>query len=253
VLICLASIFFGINGTILMAASCTIVFTLLSLLIALDYFPNPTESGAANMPISKVLQIIGFHDVAFLVVGLLAAQLGARHSRSNVQLQETAQNLADLQRLHERIVQSIRSGLVTTDLQGKIFLFNAAAEEITGYKGDDVKGWTIFDLLGNIEHPIIVSLQAAKSGEQPPRFEIDFMTPEGFAIRLGYGISPLFDESAETTGLIITFQDLTDLRSMEESTRSINGHRLARIRSFKHDYYKFPKLCAPTRRRIQQN
>jgi two-component system sensor histidine kinase PilS (NtrC family) len=45
------------------------------------------------------------------------------------------------------------------------------------------------------------------------------MTPEGFAVRVGYGISPLFSETGETTGLIITFQDLTEIRSMEESVR----------------------------------
>ena len=45
------------------------------------------------------------------------------------------------------------------------------------------------------------------------------MTPEGFAVRIGYSISQLFTEVNEATGLIITFQDLTEIRSMEESVR----------------------------------
>jgi two-component system sensor histidine kinase PilS (NtrC family) len=104
-------------------------------------------------------------------------------------------------------------------LEGKIFLFNSAAEEITGFKSEEVRGWKIFDLLGNIEQPIAVALESVDRGEQPPRFEADFVTPDGFGIRLGYGISPLFAETGEMTGLILTFQDLTDIRSMEESIR----------------------------------
>ena len=227
VLICLVSIFFGARGTLFTAVGCTIVFTSLALLVTYGYLPHLVEPGGGAISTKRALQIIGFHDVAFLVVGLLAAQLASRHSYSSVRLQKTEQNLADLQRLHERIVQSIRSGLVTTDLEGKIYLFNAAAEEITGYRTENVRGMKIFDFLGNIEQPIAVSLEAAQNNNPPPRFETDFSTPDGFAIRLGYGISPLFAENGEMTGLILTFQDLTEMRTMEESVR--RKERLAAV------------------------
>ena len=45
--------------------------------------------------------------------------------------------------------------------------------------------------------------------------ECECLTPEGFLVKLGYTISPLSSESGETTGLVITFQDLTDVRAME--------------------------------------
>jgi two-component system sensor histidine kinase PilS (NtrC family) len=35
----------------------------------------------------------------------------------------------------------------------------------------------------------------------------------------GFSIAPLFGESGETSGLVITFQDLTDVRVMEETAR----------------------------------
>ena len=67
--------------------------------------------------------------------------------------------------------------------------------------------------------PIADSLDATEVGDQPPRFQTDLITPDGFAVHVGYGISPLFSEIGEKTGLILTFQDLTDIRSMEESVR----------------------------------
>jgi two-component system, NtrC family, sensor histidine kinase PilS len=215
VLICVASLFLGLRGTLITTVFCVALFTFLTIStsnsLIFSYSANPLE-------VSKSIQLVAFHDIAMLVVGFLAAKLAERRG-STVILQETTKDLANLRALHERIVESIRSGLVTTDLDGKIFTFNATAEEITGYKFAEVKGWTIFDFLGDVKQPITVSLEAAEKGEQPPRFEIDFLTPETFAVRLGYGISPLFDEDGETTGLIITFQDLTEIRSMEESVR----------------------------------
>jgi GTP-binding protein len=50
-------------------------------------------------------------------------------------------------------------------------------------------------------------------------FETDLVTPEGFAVHIGYNISPLFSENNERSGLIVTFQDLTEIRSMEESIK----------------------------------
>ncbi|MEP6922943.1 MAG: ATP-binding protein [Pyrinomonadaceae bacterium] len=218
VLICLTGVFFTARVSLWTAIAITILFTAYSTLITFAVIPRLSASGPQVLPY-QALQIIGFHDVAFLVVGLLAAQLAARQRRSTVQLLETVQNLNDLQRLHERIVESIRSGLVTTDLEGKIYIFNAAAEEITGYKASDVKGWTIYDLLGDMHQSVNETLNALKKGTQPPRLEIDFVTPNNFNLRLGFSVSPLFDENGATSGLIITFQDLTDIRLMEESFR----------------------------------
>ena len=46
-------------------------------------------------------------------------------------------------------------------------------------------------------------------------------------LRLGFSISPLFSESGETTGVVITFQDLTQIRALEETSR--RQDRLAAI------------------------
>jgi two-component system, NtrC family, sensor histidine kinase PilS len=215
VLICVASLFLGLRGTLITTVLCVASFTFLTISTVNSLIPSYSIVSAE---MSKAVQLVGFHDIAMLVVGFLAAKLAERRN-STVILQETTKDLANLRALHERIVESIRSGLVTTDLDGKIYTFNATAEEITGYKFSEVKGWTVFDLLGDVKQPISTSLEAAQKGEQPPRFEIDFLTPETFAVRLGYGISPLFDEEGVTTGLILTFQDLTEIRSMEESVR----------------------------------
>ncbi|HEY0658706.1 MAG TPA: ATP-binding protein, partial [Pyrinomonadaceae bacterium] len=111
------------------------------------------------------------------------------------------------------------SGLITTDLDGNIYTFNTAATEITGYKAEEMIGKPIAGLLGNLQKSIVRSLETAATSEPTPRFETDLITPDGFAVRVGYNISPLFSEQGDETGMIITFQDLTEIRSMEENVR----------------------------------
>jgi two-component system sensor histidine kinase PilS (NtrC family) len=174
----------------------------------------PTEESLAN-----VLQAMGLADVSFLAVGLLAAKLAERRLHSDVQLEAATRSLADLRALHERIVESIRSGLITTDLQGRIYTFNAAAEEITGYRAEDVRGRHASMFFGDMKRQIADSMAAAADSKVSPRFETDCLTESGFMLRLGFSIAPLFAESGETSGLVITFQDLTDVRVMEETAR----------------------------------
>jgi len=212
VLISISSLYLRPFATLMMAVICVALFILLSVLTTLALI----EGAGASESIGRVIQIVSFHVVAFLVVGLLAARLSERRS-SGEELKEATKTLATLRALHERIIESIRSGLVTTDLDGTIYTFNSAATEITGFTPEQMVGRSVFSLFGNIKEQIELSLSA--EADQRPRFEADLVTPDGFAVRIGYSVSQLISEENEATGMIITFQDLTDIRSMEESVR----------------------------------
>lgn len=214
VVIGISSIFLAPGQTLMMAMVSIAVFALMAVLIGLEVVDGTGQITSAP----RMIQVTSFHIVAFLVVGLLAARLSERRS-SGEKLVEATKSLENLRALHERIVESIRSGLITTDLDGRIFTFNAAAAEITGFTADEVRGRSIKELIGNMDEALKLTSAAVDIGEQIPRFESDLVTPEGFAVRIGYGVSPLFSETHETSGLIVTFQDLTEIRSMEESVR----------------------------------
>src|SRR5437588_567719 len=145
VLISIASIFLRPSSTLGMAILCASMFSALALLTKLAIISGTgPESSTA-----KIIQIVTFNLVALLVVGLLASKLSDRRS-SGEQLEATARSLASLRALHERIIESIRSGLITTDLDGNIFTFNGAAGEITGRNAVEMIGRPIFDLFGDI-------------------------------------------------------------------------------------------------------
>ncbi|HYE16345.1 MAG TPA: ATP-binding protein [Pyrinomonadaceae bacterium] len=218
VVIAAASVFLGARGALLTSVGCAASYTgTMLLLVAGMAGPRAGEASAAS--VAEAVQVIGMNDIAFLVVGLLAAQLAERQTRSEFQMMEATHALASLRALHERIVESIRSGVITTDLERRIYTVNAAAEEMTGHTAEGLRGQDVSILFGDIREQIKSSLRAAEAGEASPRFEADCLTAEGFRVRLGYSVSPLSDERGHTTGLVITFQDLTDIRAMEETSR----------------------------------
>ena len=213
-----ASFFLGARGALVTAVGCAVCYTSATVGLASGLLVGEGRGfGAASL--AEVAEVAGLNDVAFLVVGLLAARLAERQTLSEVQMREAANALASLRALHERIVESIRSGVITTDLSLRVYTVNRAAEEMTGYDAASLRGQDVSILFGNIAGRVEQSLAAAAEGQASPRYESECLTPEGFLVKLGYNISPLSSEAGETTGLVITFQDLTDIRSMEETSR----------------------------------
>ena len=74
-----------------------------------------------------------------LLLGGLSLELSggelAQHWRRAAE--DPPEQVAFLQAFSDRIIDSLGSGLVTTDMEGRIYLFNRAAEEMTGYRTDD--------------------------------------------------------------------------------------------------------------------
>ena len=212
VIISVASLFLGRRGALITSIGSAGAFNA-CVLYAIS------RHGASSEALANTIQTVGLSDISFLVVGLLAAKLAHSQTTSDVQLAAATRSLADLRALHERIVESIRSGVITTDLQGRIYTFNAAAEEITGYKLGEVRGEDASMFFGDMSRQIADSMNAAATGKVSPRFQADCLTPNGLALRLGFTIAPLSGESGETSGMVITFQDLTGIRALEETSR----------------------------------
>lgn len=158
--------------------------------------------------------------VAMLALTVLGGQLAERIRRSDVELESVGRNLAELRAFNQRIIESIKSGLVTTDLNGLITSFNRAAEDITGFRATEVRG-KAFTLVFTSEkldlqfNPPLID----DSGERFRRFEADCRAADERVIRLGFTVSQLTDESGAVTGYVFSFQDLTEILKLEQEIR----------------------------------
>ena len=220
--------FFGKTETIFTAVLCAVCYSVLSVLSAQSFI----YSFSGDVPSSRFLQIIAFNNVALLIVGLLAARVSERR-RLKEQLRETVANFADFHILHERIVESIKSGLITTDLEGKIYSFNHAAEDIFGLQASETIGQSIFSVFGeSIRARVDVCLGSVQSDEfTTEHFETEIPAVGGgkrkSQVTVACSITPLVGRTSKVTGLILTFQDISQMRAMEETLR--RSDRLAAV------------------------
>ena len=225
VLISVAGFFLGKTETLVLAMVCAVAFTALSVLASNSLI----LSSAGEQPGSRVLQIVGVNDVAILLVGLLAARLSERR-RLSEDLKHSEESFADLHLLHERIVDSIGSGLITTDLSGRIYAFNRAAEKITAVRAADAIGRNFKEMFGaktaaEIERSLD-SVQAGNAFEM--QFEAGFQNGDGPPrVTAACAVVPLLGKAGNTSGFIITLQDVTQMRDLEETVR--RSDRLAAV------------------------
>src|SRR5215217_1950301 len=73
---------------------------------------------------------LAVHGFGFYAVALLTYYLAHNVTRAERELEEKSEHLADLQVVHRDVIQSISSGLLTTDLEGTVTSANLAGLEI---------------------------------------------------------------------------------------------------------------------------
>jgi len=188
-----------VNGSILLFRRGALVAAALSLVV---YLPLVTLRAPAR-PAPATLFI---HAVAFVATAALASYLSELLRRTGKRLEEREGDLAAITALHEAIVQSVASGLVTVDGAGRVTFLNRAAELITGLEDEQVRGMPAQALFG--------AFQPASG-----RDEADYLNARGEQLRLGYTVFPLMARDGAAIGRAVIFQDLTRLRAMEEQVR----------------------------------
>jgi two-component system sensor histidine kinase PilS (NtrC family) len=207
--IIIASILFSRRATFMVAG---LSFALLGGLVELVYYGILTPTATA-MPNATTLQTwILSNMCAFLAVAYLSSLLTQSLRRQTVELEIKRGELQDLQAFNEDIIHSMRGGLITTDLQGRLTLLNRTAEEITGYRFENVRGL----LLGALIPAIWELTQESENGPLVQRREVECYTANGQQRYLGLSVSPLRTGEHRSSGYVISFQDLTDLKRLEQ-------------------------------------
>ncbi|MBI3649733.1 MAG: PAS domain S-box protein [Acidobacteria bacterium] len=220
VIIFAASTLFGRRGVLLIGASSGTLYGLTGLLILVaaisraSGWPANTESS-----IKWVEFMFSLNLIAIFFVTILSGHLAERARLSETELATATKDLAEYRLFNDRIIESVRSGLITTDLRGDIITYNRAAEEITGYKANEVRGRNIYAIFGDIGQQIEVGLESIRSRARLPRFDIDCRTAEGAPIHLGFSVAPLVDDAEAERGYVLTFQDLTEVMELEREVR----------------------------------
>ena len=166
-------------------------------------------------PLRVALYTVSFNAFGFIGVALLTGLLSERVRRADARLQRASSQSADLQAFNQHVIESLTSGLATTDHDGHVLTFNPSAQTITGRRGSDVVGKSIFELL---QLPPDFEPRLREPGRGSQRTEVSYMRPSGGPIEIGLSAAPLITPSGQA-GFLFVFQDVTAARRMERESR----------------------------------
>ena len=207
------------RGGLIIASASGILY---GLLIDLEYYGivplmNAISVHDYNLGTGYVFSRIFIQLLSFYIIGLLASFVVEQERRMRTLLSEKETAFDQLDLLYRSIIESVETGIMTINLQGKIKSFNRAAEEISGLTFVQVENRHILDVF-----PCFARIQEKIAGNDDKhylkdRHNVEFTRQNNSKLILNCLISPLKDSAGSRIGSIVIFQDVTSLMEMEEA------------------------------------
>jgi two-component system, NtrC family, sensor histidine kinase PilS len=216
-----AAISLSRRGAMVGAATASAAFCALALMMERGVINPPAAFlDRPPLPAGQLLLTLGANLSAFFLAAALSAHLADALQGARKELAKRETQLTALSELHESIVHSISSGLLTIDGARRITFLNRSGEEIMGVRVGEIEGEPL-----SARFP---DLADALGRTQPGRGESLVRRADGETRLLGYSVAPLVDAGTPASpGYVIVFQDLTPFREMEEAMR--RNDRLAAV------------------------
>ena len=202
----------GRRGGLAVSSLCSLVFVYLifienNLVPAIVEQPDNGQTG--SLPAYNAM----LHFAAFFIVGYLSGYLAEQLGVIGTELKQHKLDLKELRTLNRHILSSLRSGLLTTDLKTCVTYLNPAACKLLAVSNISSFGCRVEQVMLGIKIPL--ELKESSYNEEV-RWESVCQKPNGSSICLGLTASRLFDSNQQHIGYIITFQDLTLQKEMEQ-------------------------------------
>ncbi len=184
-------------------------FICFGAVLELAYF-GIIRSYSVSRPDLKSLQaVILINLFAYLAIAYLSSNLSQKLRQVDVQLQDKSGALENLQAQHENVIHSMRGGLVTTGLDGRITLLNVPGQKMLERTAQQVYGRHVSDLfmdrLPDVDSFAVTGEVRANTWSGEKTF--------------GITVSPLLKSDRSVVGHVYTFDDLTTIRRLEREVR----------------------------------
>jgi PAS domain S-box-containing protein len=115
------------------------------------------------------------------------------------------------------IFNSIADGVFTTDGEGRITFFNKAAEEITGFLGEEAIGRYCYEIFrADICQSRCVLKEVLKTEKEIINLPVTILNKNGKRIPISISAAVLRDEKGEILGGVETFRDLSVIEELKK-------------------------------------
>ena len=191
---------------------------------------NMIHQGKARIFEARVLGnrddivVLSFNITPLFEKGSIIGSLGI--ARDVTEQKSMEREILELKDFNESIIQSMESGLLTLDLEGRITFLNRGGEKILLWHSREVTGRYLADLIG-AEKAEKFLLPPSKSDPLSSRNEIEFEIESGKTVFIGFTITNRVDNNGKKLGTIVFFKDISLLKQMQSEV--IRMDRLASL------------------------
>ncbi|MDX1643821.1 MAG: ATP-binding protein [Thermoanaerobaculia bacterium] len=200
----------------------TVAFALYAVLLLALYegwiaMPDGSFVAQDLGALSRLIYNLSVHLFAFYSVTFLTWFLVANVARAERELVAKAEEMTELELKYRDVVQSISSGLITTDRSGTVTSLNRAGREILRRPETEVVGLHVTET-GLISRQQWEGFRRSDGGTGRLESEVQVLQEED-PIYVGFSITELESAEGDRIGSIVIFQDLTPWRQLEEEVR----------------------------------
>ena len=216
----LASAFYLRNYEIVAVGILSSAFHIASALLFTSGVIGPFGNSAQALDLdpARLTFILGFATLQIFAATLVVVVIRKNMETLRQNLSKSEAVVGELASMYQQVFESMLAGLITVDLGGAVTSANPAADKIL--QRALVLGLPLasqgFGALEDLGHHL---------GEQ--RFELKLATPDGEPRVIGGNLVPMRTPEAGITGHLLVFQDLTEIKRLEERTRV--SERLATV------------------------
>lgn len=217
----LGGVFLTVRGGVTLAGLAGGAYVALWLADRNGLVPSAGYDGLGERLSVAALQLrVMLYVPLLFVVGVIGGHLGRTLREGRRALDQARAELNQALFDTESILENMSSGLMTVDAEGIVRHWNRAAAEILGMPTERIRGLSYAQVLDPGLAPFAERLRVTlEEGTEGSRFEVTVRTPDGREMPLGLSTSVLFDPLGKRRGVIALFQDLSQVKALENRAR----------------------------------
>ncbi|MFG6455843.1 PAS domain S-box protein [Roseateles sp. BYS96W] len=135
---------------------------------------------------------------------------------------------------HERraaMVETAADAFIAVSLDGRITSWNAAAEQMFGYRRDEALGQTLQQLLMAPNDPDDTeqTLEQIRQGAPVLTYDTTRRTRDGHALDVAISVAPMRDENGSVVGMVKTMRDISAAKQAERGLQRLTAELEAKV------------------------
>ena len=134
-------------------------------------------------------------------------------------MKQTIDKVENEKKFSESIIQSLSSGLMVLDLDGRIISCNPNGKQLLKDFATNIEGTKLSEIIGDAAAHILTDTSQSLPQKND---EVALRTSKGFERVLGFTTASREDANDEKVGIIVSFTDITNIKQIRKEMEKMN-------------------------------